>query len=82
MRLALAILSPIFLLVCVVAIRSEETRRGCATRRSSGSSTLPGQREARGRRGAQGRRGEGTLAARYRRNLACQPEIAQIYLET
>jgi mono/diheme cytochrome c family protein len=82
MRLALAILSPIFLLVCVVAIRSEETRPWM--RYQEEFKQLYATRAAAKLADAEARKDD-VEKARWQRVVGevsrAQPEIAQIYLE-
>ncbi len=82
MRLAMAILSPIFLLLCVVAIRSEETQPWM--RYQSEFKQLYVARVTAKLHDAESRK-DATEITRWQRVLDevthAQPEIAQIYLE-
>jgi mono/diheme cytochrome c family protein len=82
MRLAFAILSPVFLLLCVVAIRSEETRPWMQYQEDFKQQYVT---RATAKLKEAESRNDATERARWQRVIdevsRSQPEIAQIYLE-
>jgi hypothetical protein len=82
MRLALAILSPVFLVLCVMAIRSEETRPWIRYQEEFNQLYLT---RARAKLQEAEARKDTAEQARWQRVIDevshAQPEIAQIYLE-